>query len=140
MLRTMWWRKASAANSKHQHVAFALDLEAAQLLHRGARLALGCAERAEVVHPEQVRSCLPHRLEVQRVVMPAEVAVMQARPLGAVEQQIAVGSAARLVAGVESRRRPGAPSVTAMVRGSSAFTPRTQAVSGRRATVSKCTT
>ena len=54
------------------------------------------------MQPAQVGSRLAHRLEVKVVVVPAELTVIQAGPLGTVEQQVGVRPATRPVAGVKS--------------------------------------
>ena len=67
-----------------------LDLERVKRAHRRLRLALGGAERGEVVLADEVRRGLPHLRRIERQVKPAQPGRAEPRPHVAVEELIAV--------------------------------------------------
>ena len=104
MLRTMCCSQALARRRELDALAAALDADRMQRAHRALRLALGRAERGEIVLAEQLRGRLAHRRDVQRRVVPARVARRQRRAHRPVHQHVAVGARARRIARMEIRR------------------------------------
>ena len=70
----MWCRNALARTTKSMRSPLRSIVERVQRAHRRLRLALGGAERGEVVLADEQRGRLAHRSHVERQVEPADVA------------------------------------------------------------------
>ena len=143
MLRIMWCRKALASNSKCQRqrgLAVARDRDAAQVLHRRARLAGRGAEGAEVVLAQQQSAAGPHRIAIERMHRPADPAGIQARPHRRLRAARRHSGAPRRWRGNGTRPARAAPIAPRCRGGRKRLVPRTQENGARSTAVSKCTT
>ena len=105
---------------------------AASVFTGDLRLALGRAERREIVRADEQRRGRAHRVDVERRDGTSRRARAAAPGRSArVEQQVRVVARASRRSAHGSRRRPAAPTAPRPRGGSCALTPRTHAVGGR---------
>ena len=72
-------QKSIGTEVEQHQIALPRDVEAMQGLDRRLRLAIGGAERREIMLAEQASSRRLHRLNIQRAMEPADLAVHQCR-------------------------------------------------------------
>src|SRR5690242_18209790 len=85
-------QKGACAEFEHNDIAVLRDLQPGQVTHGRPGLAFSGTERTEVMLPKQESGCGPHGSNIERLMKPAYLALVEPRTYRMGEQQIQVAA------------------------------------------------